>query len=225
MKFLKRHLSLQGDMKKWANYFGGAKYLEDAMYERVIHSLFRRDIRTQEAFLTHAKAIGSKILLKGQEILSEVEPVFSAYHDTRTTLYNLEAANRSNRVAIGFLAGLRKDLDCLMPNEFLELYESERLKHMTRYLKALEIRAERGLFNLEKDRSRVGEVKIFSDKLEEFLNNLSDYASDEKREAVDEYRWMIEEYKVSLFAQELKTPFPISRKRLEEKMKEVERMA
>jgi ATP-dependent helicase HrpA len=35
---------------------------------------------------------------------------------------------------------------------------------------------------------------------------------------------MIEEYKVSLYAQELKTPYPISRKRLEEKKREIERM-
>jgi ATP-dependent helicase HrpA len=35
---------------------------------------------------------------------------------------------------------------------------------------------------------------------------------------------MIEEYKVSLFAQELKTPFPISRKRLDARMGEIERM-
>jgi ATP-dependent helicase HrpA len=35
---------------------------------------------------------------------------------------------------------------------------------------------------------------------------------------------MVEEFKVSLFAQELKTPFPISEKRLEEKRREIERM-
>jgi ATP-dependent helicase HrpA len=35
---------------------------------------------------------------------------------------------------------------------------------------------------------------------------------------------MIEEYKVSLFAQELKTPYPVSPKRLGEKVREFERM-
>jgi ATP-dependent helicase HrpA len=35
---------------------------------------------------------------------------------------------------------------------------------------------------------------------------------------------MIEEFRVSLFAQELKTRFPISRKKLEEKRKEIERL-
>ncbi|MBU1399010.1 MAG: DUF3418 domain-containing protein, partial [Proteobacteria bacterium] len=48
--------------------------------------------------------------------------------------------------------------------------------------------------------------------------------SDEKKKAVEEYFWLIEEYRVSLFAQELKTPVPVSAKRLEKKFKEIERM-
>ena len=46
----------------------------------------------------------------------------------------------------------------------------------------------------------------------------------EKLKAIEDYRWMIEEFKVSLFAQELKTAFPISRKRLEMKVQEIERI-
>jgi ATP-dependent helicase HrpA len=42
--------------------------------------------------------------------------------------------------------------------------------------------------------------------------------------ALEEFRWMIEEYKVSVFAQEIKTAFPISRKRLEKKVQEIERI-
>ncbi len=33
-------------------------------------------------------------------------------------------------------------------------------------------------------------------------------------EQLDHYRWMLEEYRISLFAQELKTRFPVSEKRL-----------
>jgi len=44
----------------------------------------------------------------------------------------------------------------------------------------------------------------------------------EIRQAVEEFRWMVEEFKVSLFAPELKTAFPISPKRLAEKLKEIE---
>jgi len=34
-------------------------------------------------------------------------------------------------------------------------------------------------------------------------------------EDLADYRWLIEELRVSLFAQELKTPFPVSVKRLD----------
>ena len=224
LKFLKRMLILQGDMKRRANYFGGAGYLEDALYERVSRRLFQKNIRTEEEFSNLVKSAGPKIFLKGQEVLNEVEPALKAYHDTRTTFHDLETVNRSSRTVLDFLAGLRKDLDRLMPGRFPELYETERLRHMVRYLKALAIRAERGIFHLDRDRSRALDVKVCSDRLEDILNNLPDCASDEKRRSIDEFFWMIEEYKVSLFAQELKTPFPVSRKRLEKKIGEIERM-
>jgi ATP-dependent helicase HrpA len=224
LKFLKRLLILQGDMKRWANYFGGARHLQDALYERVSRHLFQKNIRTEAEFLSLVESAGPKILLKGQEVLNEVGPVLKAYHDTRTTFHTMETTNRSNRTVLAFLAGLRKDLERLLPKRFLELYKSERLEHMVRYLKALAIRAERGLFHLEKDGSRAREIKIFVDQLQDFLNNLPDDASDEKKRAIEEYNWMIEEYKISLFAQELKTPFPVSGKRLEKKIGEIERM-
>jgi hypothetical protein len=37
-----------------------------------------------------------------------------------------------------------------------------------------------------------------------------------------QYYWLVEEYRVSLFAQELKTLFPISRKKLAQKMHEID---
>ena len=49
-------------------------------------------------------------------------------------------------------------------------------------------------------------------------------ATEEKRKAIEEFFWLIEEYKVSLFAQELKTSIPVSPKRLDKKLKEIERM-
>jgi len=56
------------------------------------------------------------------------------------------------------------------------------------------------------------------------VKDVSPQTSDAKREAVEELRWMIEEYKVSVFAQEIKTAFPISVKRLEKKIQEIGRM-
>jgi ATP-dependent helicase HrpA len=54
------------------------------------------------------------------------------------------------------------------------------------------------------------------------MNNVASTASVEKKNKTDELYWMIEEYKVSLFAQELKTPYPVSPKRLQQLIQEIE---
>ena len=45
-----------------------------------------------------------------------------------------------------------------------------------------------------------------------------------KRMMIEELFWMIEEYKVSLFAQELKTPYPVSPKKLNQLIEEIEKL-
>ena len=67
-------------------------------------------------------------------------------------------------------------------------------------------------------------IDEFATWLRQCREALSPYASKEKTEALEAFRWMVEEFKVSLFAQELKTPFPVSAKRLEAKKKGIERM-
>jgi len=106
----------------------------------------------------------------------------------------------------------------------MELYDSMRFVHLVRYIKAIEIRAQRALINFEKEKVKAKELKIFTASLNELLKGLSPLVSKEKKNAVEEYFWLIEEYKVSLFAQELKTAIPVSKKRLENKLSEIERM-
>ena len=111
-----------------------------------------------------------------------------------------------------------------MPVDFLMRYDNERLTHVMRYIKALSIRAERGIVHLEKAFLRTEDVKKYSDKYIDMINSVSSGTSEDKAKAIEDYRWMIEEYKVSVFAQELKTASPISKKRLEMKIQEIERM-
>jgi ATP-dependent helicase HrpA len=106
----------------------------------------------------------------------------------------------------------------------MDIYDMERFVHLVRYIKALAIRAQRALVNFEKDWTKTEEIRFFTDSLNVLLKGLSPDASEEKRAAVEEYFWLIEEYKVSVFAQELKTPVRVSKKRLERKLKEIERI-
>ncbi|MGZ3594114.1 MAG: DUF3418 domain-containing protein, partial [Syntrophales bacterium] len=224
LKYLKKYISLDGDMKKWADSFGGARLVESAILEKVAHDLFSKNIRSRDTFIRYAEGVRSRILPHGQDIMNRCGPAIKSYYDISTFLRNLRQANRANKPVLDYLAYLEEEMNQLLPSDFLIYYESERLIHITRYLKAIGIRAERGIAHLDKALGRIKEVNIFSDNLQYMINNSSAGVSQERLKLVQEYRWMIEEYKVSLFAQELKTAFPVSRKRLEKKRQEIERI-
>ena len=139
-------------------------------------------------------------------------------------LHEIETGNKSNRAVLEICKGVRDDLSALVPEYFLDEYSDDRLSQIPRYLKAMKIRVERGANAPDKDRQKIAQVEAYTRSLNQIKEDLSIHASDEKREAVESFRWMIEEFKVSLFAQELKTPFPISKKRMDNLMGEIKRM-
>ena len=62
------------------------------------------------------------------------------------------------------------------------------------------------------------------EKIIRFKDDISvDYPEDKKMK-IEELFWMIEEYKVSVFAQELKTPYPVSPKKLNQMIEEIEKL-
>ncbi len=164
------------------------------------------------------------MILKGRKLLEHVIPVLEAYYKTISAVYDLEKSGRINDEALSFLSRLKEELASLVPENFMALYGSMRFVHLVRYMKAIEIRAQRALVNFEKDRAKVKEINVFTKSLDKMLKGLSPMVSAEKKEAVEEYFWLIEEYKVSVFAQELKTSIRVSKKRLEENLKKIKRM-
>jgi ATP-dependent helicase HrpA len=224
LKFLKKSLILPKDKKKMANYFGGAKIFEQRLYDSIINRLFCRNIRAEDEFYSYAGSIGPDILKKGQELINKILPVLEVYHETRLAIHNLENASKPGSNTAQFFDSLRNELSRLVPERFMDLYNNERLAHIARYIKAIGIRAQRAAVNFEKDELKAKKLKTYVDGLNEMLKKLSSFVSEEKKKAIEEYFWLIEEYKVSIFAQELKTAFPVSEKKLDKKLKEIERM-
>ena len=110
--------------------------------------------------------------------------------------------------------GMKADVDALLPSRFPARIPFEKLQHVPRYLRAMQIRAERAALNPLKDAERLRLVQPY---VEAWKTLAAKPPADQER-AIDELRWMIEEFKVSSFAQELGTPAPISAKRLDEKL-------
>ena len=90
----------------------------------------------------------------------------------------------------------------------------EYLQNMPRYLKALRLRIEKHPANPERDGKNAASVGAIWQKWQDKVHGLNQ-ANLDIPQGLQDYRWLIEELRVSLFAQELKTPFPVSIKRLE----------
>jgi ATP-dependent helicase HrpA len=89
----------------------------------------------------------------------------------------------------------------------------EKITHLPRYLKALRLRIEKQASNPERDGKHAGSIGALWQKWESEIERQRKL--DNISSSLQDFRWLIEELRVSLFAQELKTPFPVSIKRLE----------
>lgn len=223
LAFLKKHLKPAGDARRQSTYFGGPDQLQEKMFDRITDTLCAKNIRTRQDFLREAESVSRNILPDGSVFLNHVVTVLSAYHDTRSDLYEIENSHAKKHLH-PLAQSLRKELENLVPDGFVTIYDAEKMNALPRYLNAIRLRAHRACVDFEKDRKKAGEVQKYDDCLNEFLANLSPEDSDEKRQAIENFFWMLQEYKVSIFAQELKTPFPISAKKLDLKINEIKRI-
>jgi ATP-dependent helicase HrpA len=222
LKFLKRSLALPEEVHPAARYFGGARRLEEAMADRVVQDLFATPIRTQREFAALAAAGGKNILPAGRGLLYALIPVIQTYAALRG---ELAALSGSMGPLSALCCRIEEEASHLLPQNFIALYEAARFPHLERYLQALTLRARRAFAAPERDRTKSEHLQPFSERLGLLLKTLGPESSAEKRRALEELFWLIEEYKVSLFAQELGTGVRVSAKRLEEKFREIERMA
>jgi ATP-dependent helicase HrpA len=110
-------------------------------------------------------------------------------------------------------AGMDKDVARIAGPDFLARTPFGRLGYLPRYLKAIGVRAERARTNPSGDADKAAQVR----KAEEMLANwMKGRAQDPSAlETAEAFRWMLEEFRVSVFAQQLGTPVPVSLVRLE----------
>ncbi|MEU6752873.1 ATP-dependent RNA helicase HrpA [Spirillospora sp. NPDC046719] len=91
-----------------------------------------------------------------------------------------------------------------------------RLADLPRYLRALQIRLDKLPENPGRDRMLAHQVDVLGQEYEQALRRLHPSRRDE--EPARQIRWMLEELRVSLFAQQLGTRFPVSDKRIRKAM-------
>jgi len=99
----------------------------------------------------------------------------------------------------------------LMPKKFLSVTPWANLQHYVRYLKAISARLDKYRADPARDSARAKELQALEQRYWRLVA--------ERKGVMDarqqEFRWLLEELRVSFFAQELRTPQPVSVKRLE----------
>ncbi|HEY3634895.1 MAG TPA: ATP-dependent RNA helicase HrpA [Caldimonas sp.] len=106
---------------------------------------------------------------------------------------------------------IAQQLARLVPKRFVASTPWERLQHVPRYLKAIAARLDKLRADPARDQARLAEIRPLEQR---YLRKLGERRG--ARDArLDEFRWWLEELRVGLFAQELKTPQPVSVKRLD----------
>jgi len=214
IRWMKRNWSLPVEAEKSALYFGGKSAVEKSMFNGLERLLFHKNIRTKEEFEAYLHTLSRDMVEKLKEIRSHTIAVLDAYHRTRCSVLAIQKANKSNKRVLELCACIKGDMERLVPPDFPEHYLPERLAEIPRYLRAMEIRAERGANDPVKDNNKARQIEDFVKALDEMSAGLPLHASNQKRQGIKEFRWMIEEFKVSVFAEELGTAFPVSAKRL-----------
>jgi ATP-dependent helicase HrpA len=135
------------------------------------------------------------------------------------TLSDLSQLNLATKDTVKPTNVWADELENILPRHFLAEIPFAQLAHIPRYLKALATRMERAKLNPAKDKERAQLIAPYLAKLKTLRENPPKLA--DARKQLEEFRWMVEEYKVSLFAQELGTAFPVSPKRLDEQLARV----
>ncbi len=109
-------------------------------------------------------------------------------------------------------ADIQAQLQGLVHKRFIADTEYSQLAHFPRYLKAINVRMEKLRGNPARDAQLMAEWQNAAVQFQRTLKNQPVKNADPR---MVEFRWMLEELRVSLFAQELRTPMPVSAKRLQ----------
>ena len=118
---------------------------------------------------------------------------------------------RDARPARDVADDITAQLQRLMPKRFLAETDWQALQHLPRYLKAVQMRLDKWRTDPARDAARLAELRPLEQR---YVRRLAELKG-APHPRLTEYRWLLEELRVSLFAQELRTPQPVSTKRLD----------
>ncbi|HXV92224.1 MAG TPA: ATP-dependent RNA helicase HrpA, partial [Pseudonocardia sp.] len=149
-------------------------------------------------------------------VLQDVRAVLTAWHRVQALLGELTAP-----VLAEGRADITAQVDELVGPGFATAAGAPRLADVARYLEAVERRIEKLRVDPRRDAEWTAQVRSVADEYEAELHALP--PGHEPSAALREVRWMIEELRVGLYAQPMRTRYPVSVKRIQRAIDELPR--
>jgi len=183
---------------------------QQELQQQLLATTFERSclgepLPTSEAeFIARGKEAKSRLLLIAQEIARMVGTVLGEYQAVQKALPQIKQQAQAAQ-------DIRAQLEWLLHKRFVATTPYERMQHLPRYLKAISLRIEKLRTNPARDAQCMNQMQ----PLMQAWQKLRQAQQGKHDPRVDEFAWMLQELRVSLFAQELKTPVIVSVKRLE----------
>jgi ATP-dependent helicase HrpA len=189
----------------------------DDLVEQILHLALERAFMNDplpvnaEQFAERLQAGKPRLALIAQEISKHALAALQANADLQKKLAQAKAASPS---AYG---DIQNQVQGLISPKFIADTPYAQLVHFPRYLKAIVLRIDKLRSNPIRDAQCQKEWESVArpwQKLLQGSHGSAAYAMTEDQ-ALTDFRWQLEELRVALYAQELKTPTPMSLKRLE----------
>ena len=155
-------------------------------------------------FTVRGKEAKNRLLLVAQELARLVLNILTEYQAVQKTLPQIKEHRQAAQ-------DIRSQLEWLLHKRFISDTPYGRLQHLPRYLKAISLRIEKLRSNPTRDAQCMAQIQPLNQAWQK-LSHAHQGSNDPRAE---EFSWLLQELRVSLFAQELKTPVIVSVKRLE----------
>ena len=186
---------------------GGAEGLVEDARVAVIRDLLLAHggaVRTPEEFDALLAEIKPKVAGEVRRIVVGIAPGLADSANMRAELAKWQGPA---------IDDMRAQLDFYLPKHAITLHGAGHLQHLPRYIEAMRIRLEDMSLDPDRDADRQMVIDDAKRYLAQKMATLP--ANRKKSKAYKDILWRIEELRVSIFAQRLGTPQPVSQRRIE----------
>jgi ATP-dependent helicase HrpA len=216
IKYLQQSLPNKAKLGLYFNPFGQVKDLIDDCIACAVDSILEAEIAPQDAdtFEVQKEKVRAELADRTLIITQLVEEVLTLAHGV-----NKKLKGKVDLTMLVAQGDIKSQLERLIFPGFACQVGEKKLPDLKRYLQALLKRLEKLPVSPNQDRLNTIELHELEQR---FLALCKTMLSNEKEnDQLAEVYWMMEELRVSLFAQQLGTAYPISAKRVKQKLTEL----